>query len=44
MKQDYRKNGTARTGKRIAAFVCAFLMLGWVLCFFLTIITGYEKQ
>lgn len=43
MKQDYRKNGTARTGKRIAAFVCAFLMLGWVLCFFLTVFAKSEE-
>jgi hypothetical protein len=32
-----------RTWKRIAAFVCAFLMLGWVLCLFLTVFAKSDE-
>ena len=43
MKQNHGKEGTMRTWKRIAAFICAFLMLGWVLCLFLTVFAKSDE-
>ena len=44
MKQDHGQRENKRIWKRIAAFICAFLMLGWVLCFFLTVFAKSEER